>query len=814
MTGIDAKPVTQQADLAKLPKALAPLMARAQWVVWRWTIVKGRWSKPPFQALDPRKHASTADPNTWTDYTTALACVQAGHADGITFVLTAGDGLGVLDLDNCRDPQTAAIDMWAQLLLMRSGATYVEISPSGKGLHVWGTATGESLNRKLLIDPGEYGKIGLADPAIELFRNTGKALTVSGLTLHRGTALENIDGLFKYAEVFAGRHKLQPKPTAAAVPGQPSDGGGSRFSIDEIDDAVRTGAHLVGSRSETFHVIVGHYHGCGWTPEQIFEHMAQFPEGICAKYLAEGRLSGEIDRSIRNLRKYSGKPELDVKPWTGSWEAPAAASPPPAERHETDEELDEVDTDDLPPWEEQPSRAAYDDIALAVLQEQEEQLDELDQQDLGELDQEDLVDDQDPDLDEDELLDEPGEPWQKAQLPEMHYYGEPDQRPLTSWLVKGIIPACGHGLLSGQWGACKTFAALDLSGSVMSGQPFLDRLVMRQSGVLYLAAEGESEIRLRVEVLMAAKYGSPAEVPFLWYEAVPALLQKGASDLLVAMAEQADRHLQEKFGLPLGLLILDTVTAAAGYSTPGAENDAAICQQLMNVLKAAAPRLSCFCLGIDHFGKNQDSGTRGSSSKESSADVVLACLGERDTSGQISDLRLAVRKCRSGVSGLVVPFTTRIVNHPTALDEEGKPETSLVIDWHPGALQPTTPTGSAADPWQQAKRKDKRQALLRLRRVLMAMLATRGTDRAVPPDGPTVRMVDREIVKPEFFATSTAEGTEKQKADARRLQFKRALEWAEEDALIGIREIDGVTYLWLSRPEQAQSDEKSGDEGT
>jgi hypothetical protein len=48
----------------------------------------------------------------------------------------------------------------------------------------------------------------------------------------------------------------------------------------------------------------------------------------------------------------------------------------------------------------QPSRAAYDqDIALAVLQEQEEQLEELDQQDLGELDQEDLVDDQDPDLD-------------------------------------------------------------------------------------------------------------------------------------------------------------------------------------------------------------------------------------------------------------------------------------------------------------------------------------------------------------------------------------------------------------------------------
>ena len=31
------KPITHQRDLAKLPRALMPLIERPQWAVWRWT---------------------------------------------------------------------------------------------------------------------------------------------------------------------------------------------------------------------------------------------------------------------------------------------------------------------------------------------------------------------------------------------------------------------------------------------------------------------------------------------------------------------------------------------------------------------------------------------------------------------------------------------------------------------------------------------------------------------------------------------------------------------------------------------------------
>jgi hypothetical protein len=85
----NAKPTVYQTDLAKLPHALAPLIDRPQWAIWRWTQQdNGRWQKPPFMATEPERHASTKDPRTWADHGAALAAVKAGHGDGITYVLT------------------------------------------------------------------------------------------------------------------------------------------------------------------------------------------------------------------------------------------------------------------------------------------------------------------------------------------------------------------------------------------------------------------------------------------------------------------------------------------------------------------------------------------------------------------------------------------------------------------------------------------------------------------------------------------------------------------------------------------------------
>lgn len=79
--------------------------------------------------------ASSTNSATWSSWSKA----SASHIGaGLGFVLN-GDGIVCLDLDHCLaagEPSEAA-----QRLLSRLPGTYVEVSPSGDGLHVWGRAS-------------------------------------------------------------------------------------------------------------------------------------------------------------------------------------------------------------------------------------------------------------------------------------------------------------------------------------------------------------------------------------------------------------------------------------------------------------------------------------------------------------------------------------------------------------------------------------------------------------------------------------------------------------------------------------------------
>src|SRR5262249_44165960 len=165
-----------------------------------------------------------------------------------------------------------------------------------------------------------------------------------------------------------------------------------------------------------------------------------------------------------------------------------------------------------------------------------------------------------------------------------------------------------------------------------------------------------------------------------------------------------------------GLIGIDTIAACAGYARAGDEYDNATGQAVMDALKAVAQEFSCFVLGIDHFGKDLLAGTRGASSKESSCDVVLACLGEKQLSGNVTNTRLAIRKHGGGQQGQEYPFTLRPVEAPEK-DEDGDPITTMVIRWVTGPVAPPPPK----DPWQQCRRGDQQTAVTRLKRVLMAM---------------------------------------------------------------------------------------------
>jgi len=716
-----------------------PLIERPQWCVWRWTQKPdGSWQKPPFQALQPDRHASTNDPNTWTDYPTALAAVQAGYADGISYILTKDDPFGAIDLDHCRN-KLCSIDVWAQNFMQAAVSTYQEVTPSGEGVRIWGFVDGDPLNRKFTLE------IDGKQIAAELFRRTNKALTITGYRLNAIQQLTNIDHVFDWAVVWGERRKAEAHKAAAPIDGNGFDSSGCKYSIDQIEQIVREGAPTGTNRSDVFHTIIGHYVGCGWQVDRILEHLQQYPDGIGSRYLREDRLEREIARSAGKYAKTELPPwevEAPLRP-----EAPTQKPPP-----DVDPELDEPEAEPEP----------------------------------------DIEDDE---LDDDEDLDEEA-PQHDPKLPPLRRLGDRTGPP-KEWLIKGLVPKVGTGLLGGRRGAGKTFAAIDFAGSVMTGRSFLDHMVKRQSGVLWLAAEGQDEVELRLEALIREKCGQMphAEVPFRWRETVPRLLEKGATEQLITIAQQAEADLTREHGLPLGVIIVDTITSCAGYSHRGDENDNAVATAMTLVLQTIARTMGCFVLAVAHLS---DTGIRGGKSKEEIADVIWACLSDHEFgTGPATNTRLVVEKNRGGKDGMVFRYTLRLVEAPKK-DEDGDPITTRVVDWlSPGSVEATP---AADDPWAKPKRQDQRTAVLRLKRVLMSILADQGVDLPVEPDGPVIRMVDQKALRAAFYAATPAEEAAQQTRQARHAQFKAALAWAEAERLIGIGEIDKVPYAWLTKP--------------
>src|SRR5262249_7117639 len=154
------------ANLATLPAALRSRTQERRWVCWKWTWKGNQWTKPPFQACDPSQFAKSNDPETWGDYSVAVAAVAAGNADGIGYMLPGSD-LGAVDFDDCRDPQTGEIDEWAQAEIKATGS-YIETTVSGTGLRILGIGSGGEIHRSFRI-PGTVN-----GAKVELFRNTNR----------------------------------------------------------------------------------------------------------------------------------------------------------------------------------------------------------------------------------------------------------------------------------------------------------------------------------------------------------------------------------------------------------------------------------------------------------------------------------------------------------------------------------------------------------------------------------------------------------------------------------------------------------------
>ncbi len=186
--------------------APASLTELDQWVLWLYERRGDTKTKVPQQTNG--KRADSTDPLTWTDFDTAVAKWQAfpKHYAGVGFVFHVDDPFCGVDLDNCLD-ESGDVRSWAQSLVERFGDTYMEVSPSGRGIKMWARG-------KL---PQNLGKVAIDDGGIEMY-DRFRFFTVTGRAF-KGAPLEVEDHAADILTIF---EKLRNgKPHQQEVP---SDG--------------------------------------------------------------------------------------------------------------------------------------------------------------------------------------------------------------------------------------------------------------------------------------------------------------------------------------------------------------------------------------------------------------------------------------------------------------------------------------------------------------------------------------------------------------------------------------------------------------
>lgn len=121
------------------------MKARPNWVAVKtwWNEAKGRVEKRPINC-NTGDYAESDNPATWTSFENALKYASENGATTVAYALDSKDKIACIDLDHCYregEQPSAFVDE----ILSKCGKTYVELSLSGNGLHIFGKTEGMDL---------------------------------------------------------------------------------------------------------------------------------------------------------------------------------------------------------------------------------------------------------------------------------------------------------------------------------------------------------------------------------------------------------------------------------------------------------------------------------------------------------------------------------------------------------------------------------------------------------------------------------------------------------------------------------------------
>ena len=197
---------------------------------------------------------------------------------------------------------------------------------------------------------------------------------------------------------------------------------------------------------------------------------------------------------------------------------------------------------------------------------------------------------------------------------------------------------------------------------------------------------------------------------------------------ILAVAED----MRNRLGVPLGLVIIDTMISAIGIENL---NDAISARQAVDVLQEIQRATGAVVLGVHHHGKKKSSGPTGSFAFTALPDFIVSVHRAGDDKGHVSERCMTLTKSRSGETGWCCDFDltdvliewvktdARSIAHSSIRSRKEAPMRRLMIaapDQGKGLTTLMTAFGETLESGETIKIEDKvfkatRKDLLRLR---------------------------------------------------------------------------------------------------
>ena len=339
-----------------------------------------------------------------------------------------------------------------------------------------------------------------------------------------------------------------------------------------------------------------------------------------------------------------------------------------------------------------------------------------------------------------------------------------------AWLINGLLPSEGLAVLYGRWKSYKSFVALDLAVAVASNGLWASRET-KPGAVIYVAGEGAQGMRKRIRAY--ALHRDLHDLPFYTLEGRLNLGGVGAQEggLLVAAIKA-----QLGSTVPV-LIIMDTLSRML---VGGDENGDGM-RAFTDACEALVAEFHCLVLAVHHEGANVEA-KRPRGSTVLPGAVVSTWKVVKTTNGSAYACDVIVEDAKDSDSGM----TLHAVLERVGLDNDPEGESTLIVERvEPKALEPETP----ASELRARRTPPTMRALLE---AFEQALHDKGETVQPFKDGPRLRSVDLEIVRPIYYAMRADDLTE----GSRRTVFARHVRNAVDRQDIITRVIDGRVMVW------------------